>query len=155
MIATRLATLDDTASLAFLRQERAALLRQIDARLLPAPFSLNPDNAHETVWVALNTERVVGYIVGCVQTSPHGTLPAGYGVITDLALDVHYYYGGLGRALVMAMRTWFTTQAVTHAFVLAPRYYAGEQAFWRALGATEAHTSPLPTSAAMIWMALP
>ncbi len=38
--------------------------------------------------------------------------PAQIGLITEIALDAHGYHGGVGRALVEALRTWFKTQGV-------------------------------------------
>jgi hypothetical protein len=64
-------------------------------------------------------------------------LPERYGLITEIALDMHSYNAGMGRSLVQVLRAWFANQGIEHAIAAVPRRYPVEQAFWRALGATE------------------
>lgn len=59
------------------------------------------------------------------------------GFIESLVLDAHRYHGGLGRELVKMACAWLARQGVIRVFVLVPRHYAVEQAFWRALGGRE------------------
>jgi hypothetical protein len=153
----RPASLNDTASLAFLRQERLVLLQQSDARLTAPTESLPEmlDDPHCQVLVGEREGQVVGYAVGYIRQSPAGMLPADTGLISELTLDAHKYHGGLGRQLYAELRAWLLEQQVQHIAVRVPRYHAVEQAFWRSLGAIPDDVNPILTiSPALIWMIL-
>ncbi len=86
-------------------------------------------------FVVEQDNRVVGYIIGVVLPAIPGVSEQPIGAITDLALDAHGYHGGAGRSLVEAVRGWLVEHGVQRILVMVPRFYAPEQAFWRALGA--------------------
>jgi ribosomal protein S18 acetylase RimI-like enzyme len=150
----RPATLDDTPSLNFLRQERVVLLQQSDSRLT-APtlnFASALHDSHCAVLVGEQEGRIAGYTVGYVEMCPMGALPPGVGYIAELTLDAHRYYGGLGRMLYRALRDWFSQRGVTRVIVHVPRYHAVEQAFWRSLGAVEDSLPVFEHVPALVWM---
>lgn len=154
----RPATLNDTAALMFLRQERLVLLQQSDARLT-APVESLPEMLADPqcrVLVGERDHQVVGYTVGYVRQSPIGVLPAATGLISELTLDAHKYHGGLGRQLYAELRAWLLEQQIQHILVRVPRYHAVEQAFWRSLGAEPAEyfNVMVTISPALVWMRL-
>ncbi len=143
MFSIRAATAIDLPALAHLWHEKMVL--QADHRTVPAPNARDVwaasaqtwlDDARCGMFVAEREGDLVGYIVGWLQPMP-GVAPEQIGLITDLALDAHGYYGGVGRALVTALREWFAAQGASRAAVWTGHYDAVAQAFWRSLGATE------------------
>ncbi len=124
-----------------LRDEHGVLLRQSNARHALPPLNNEEDWLHNPncgvfVGVPQPTDSwVAGYIIAWARQSPFGELPENTGLITELVLDAHRYYGGLGRALVDAGRAWLTEQECQGVAALVPRFRPVEQAFWRALGA--------------------
>ncbi len=136
----------DIPRLAELWQEKRLLLMQADRR-----FGLLPDAAVR--WAAaaetwLNDERcallvaeddtlIYGYIIVWIQAAPPGASPALYGWVTDVAVDAHRRAGGVGRMLVEVGRDWLAQRDITTMVAQAARRYPLEQAFWRALGATD------------------
>lgn len=142
MIELRAAVETDLAQLTVLWQEHRLILSQVDQRFrLTAGDDVRWMNMvrdkikdpHSYFGVAVAGSSVVGYVLGTVTQLPHTQA----GVIEALVLDAHRYYGGLGRRLVVALRTWFEEQAVETLFVHVPRLMVVEQAFWRSLGAVE------------------
>lgn len=77
-----------------------------------------------------------GYLVAGLQPGPPGFAPELLCVITDMALDLHHYQGGLGRALVETARAWGKSHGAAGLVAQVPHRSAVEQAFWRSLGAT-------------------
>lgn len=143
MFRIRAATVIDLPALASLWYEKSVL--QADRRLLIAPDALETWTRAATAWlddprcgifVAEGDGGVIGYIVGWAQPLP-GMTPGSIGLITELALDAHGYHGGVGRALVDALKAWFAGQGIEQLAVWTPRFDAVGQAFWRSLGATE------------------
>ena len=142
----RPATPADLTGLAELWQDKMVLLQQMDRRI-----TLMPDgrarwqtavagwlsDTQHAIFVAAHNKALVGYIIGRIEPGPPGMLPERYGLITEIALDMHSYNAGMGRSLVQVLRAWFANQGIKHAIAAVPRRYAVEQAFWRALGATE------------------
>ena len=165
----RNATINDLPDLANLWRERMVIIGQIDPR-----FAQN--RIERETWIAKARERIhandqqliiaeesaalIGYIAGTIQPAPgrHGEKTV-YGIIETIVLDAHTYHGGLGRGLFTAIKVWFDDQNVQKILIKAPRYYAVEQAFWRALGAKEwlpeKKKSPdWEVSPGYVWMAL-
>ena len=140
------ATQNDIPTMAELWREKMILQQQNDRR-----FTLAPDgdatwaaaamewleNECYRVYVAQSQNKSVGYIIGRIDTAPPGLLPEHIGVVADIAVGVHSYQSGLGRLLLEALKDWFKEQGITRALALAPHRQPVEQAFWRALGATE------------------
>ncbi|HVU14080.1 MAG TPA: GNAT family N-acetyltransferase, partial [Phototrophicaceae bacterium] len=87
-------------------------------------------------FAAEREDSVIGYIVGWLQPRP-GIMPEQIGLINEMAIDAHGYYGGVGRTLVEALRGWFAERGVAQTVVWVPHYDAVAQAFWRSLGAAE------------------
>ncbi|MCU0481421.1 MAG: GNAT family N-acetyltransferase [Anaerolineae bacterium] len=73
--------------------------------------------------------RVIGYLVAIFQDEVC--------VIEEMALDAHAYHRGLAKALVTTLQTIFLQPAPMPMMIRVPRYYAVEQAFWRAFGARD------------------
>lgn len=144
----RTASLDDLPALAALWHERMTLLQQFDQR-----FALAPDareqwagaaarwlTAPDCLIVTGERERdaaLVGYAIGRIEGAPAGLLPARVGCVSEMHIAVHSYQNGLGRSLLDRLRTWFKQQDVETLTIRAMRRLPVEQAFWRALGATE------------------
>ena len=140
----RPAAAPDIPRLFELWQELMALRQQSDSCFRLLPDAQDRWSAAVTAWLAnpecavLVAEEdlgLVGYVVALLQESPVGLAPLRHGLITDLAVDVHRYHGGLGRALLDAARDWFDAQGISHILVYVSHQHAVEQAFWRAVGA--------------------
>jgi GNAT superfamily N-acetyltransferase len=89
------------------------------------------------VFVADRTDSLAGYVVGCVQDNPPGLRPARIGIVVEMAVGAHSYQNGLGRQLFNPLRQWFAGQGITAIVAHVPSRQPVEQAFWRAIGATE------------------
>ena len=98
------------------------------------------------IFCAKQNNIVIGYIVGNQRDA--------LWVIEEMALDAHAYHRGLGKGLFMALQTWFTEIAPTSIVIRAPRYYAVEQAFWRALGARDWTETTWEANPLYTWMIL-
>ncbi|MGQ9888543.1 MAG: GNAT family N-acetyltransferase [Aggregatilineales bacterium] len=147
-VTVRAAGSRDLPALAALWHERMTLLLQFDRR-----FALAPDGREQWAeaaarWLATPEclivvaeskadAALVGYAVGWIERAPLGLLPARMGCISDMHIAMHSYQNGLGRRLLDSLRTWFRQQGVESLVVRAARRLPVEQAFWRALGATE------------------
>ncbi len=146
MITIRPATSADLPQLTHLWHEKTVMVLQFDRR-----FALLPDGAAEwglalehwlkddtcTVLVALSGDHILGYVVGHVESSPPGLSPEQFGVVTDMAVDLHGQAGGIGKALLTALREWFAERGLTILIAHVPHRSAVEQAFWRAQGGTD------------------
>ncbi|MEO8397359.1 MAG: GNAT family N-acetyltransferase [Chloroflexota bacterium] len=139
----RAATVIDLPALAHLWHEKMVL--QADHRTLPAPNARDLWMAAAHTWLsdarcgffaAERDQEVIGYIVGWLQPMP-GLVPEQIGLITEIAIDAHGYHGGVGRALVAALRNWFSGKGASKIAIWTPHYDAVSQAFWRSLGAAE------------------
>lgn len=134
---------DDLPLLAALRHEKNTILAAARSQSAPSQDLTNwtvemrawIDPVTCGFFVVEDSERVVGYIVGVLLPPIPGVSAHPIGAVTDLALDAHGYHGGAGRALVEAVRTWLSERGAQRVMVMVPRFYAPEQAFWRALGA--------------------
>jgi hypothetical protein len=93
---------------------------------------------------------LAGYVTGCLQANNSGEL---YGVVDELVLDMHVYYGGLARMLWKALHEWFEQHDAICLFFSVPRYSPVEQAFWRSIGAVE-WTGTLQQRPEFMWMTL-
>lgn len=112
-------------------------------------YRLAPDGADEwqmaletwlgrpevAVFVAERGGRTLGYIVAALAQNQPGLLPAHYGFVSDLAVDFHAKTGGVGRALLDAVKAWFRAGGITRIEARVPARNAVAQAFWRAIGA--------------------
>jgi GNAT superfamily N-acetyltransferase len=87
------------------------------------------------VFVAERGGKVLGYIVAALAQNQPGLLPANYGFVSDLAVDFHAKTGGVGRALLDAVKGWFRSGGITRIEARVPARNAVAQAFWRAVGA--------------------
>ncbi len=143
MATIRAATATDLPALAHLWHEKQVL--QADRRWVLAPNARDLWIEAARIWLndprcgffaAEQEDSVIGYIVGWLQPRP-GIMPEQIGLINEMAIDAHGYYGGVGRALVEALHGWFAARGVTQTAVWTPHYDAVAQAFWRSLGAAE------------------
>jgi L-amino acid N-acyltransferase YncA len=144
MVTIRAATAADLPSLAELWYEKTVMRAQADRRIKLAPDARARweqsvmgwlHDPHCRVLVAVERDPV-GYLIAWVQEMP-GMRPARLGTIQHIAIDMHGYHAGVGRALVEAARAWFVEQGVARIVVWTARRDATEQAFWRSLGATD------------------
>ncbi|MBI5669177.1 MAG: GNAT family N-acetyltransferase [Chloroflexi bacterium] len=142
----RRAAAADLSELSRLWHEKRTVQQQFDRRLTLAPDGRRLWQRSAAAWlddqrcammVGAGAGGLLGYAIGWVQPNPPGLLPESIGAITDIALDAHAYQGGLGRALVQALREWFRQQHITDVVAYVPYRQAVEQAFWRSLGAVE------------------
>jgi GNAT superfamily N-acetyltransferase len=142
----RAASAADLPTLVELWLEKSMLVAQTDSRLKLSADVRSRWLSQAQTWltndqcgffIAERDGRAIGYIIGWQQPAPL-TIDAAYiGAITDIAIDAHGYRGGVGRALLDAVRNWFEDRGIHQLAAYVPRRYAAEQAFWRALGATE------------------
>lgn len=154
-VTIRPATLSDLPAMTTLWHEKTVVQQQSDARfrLLPdadARWSTSAaawlDDPRCHMLVGERPDGVVGYIIGWIQDAPPGLAPEKVGLVSDMAVGLHSYQSGLGRMLLDALRAWFSEQELTVVLAHVPRRQPVEQAFWRALGATELTE--------MLWMKL-
>jgi GNAT superfamily N-acetyltransferase len=145
MVTIRPATATDIPDLAELWHEKTVMLLQYDRRLMLLPDAQAAWSKTALGWLedprccvlVAEEGRVVGYIAGWKQDAPPGMRPAQLGAVSQVAVDAHGYYAGVGRLLVDALRVWFAEQGIERMMVWTPHRLAVEQAFWRSLGATE------------------
>ena len=137
---------NDIPAMALLWHEKMTLQQQTDRRfrlaangrsLWMAAASGWLDDEGYRVYVADRDSEIVGYIVGRIEAAPPGLLPDRLGVIVEIAVGVHSYQSGLGQRLLEPVRDWFRQCGITQMLANVPRRQPVEQAFWRALGATE------------------
>lgn len=145
-VTVRPAQSSDIPEMARLWYDKTVLQQQFDRR-----FTLPPDgqarwmagaaywlrDADCSIFVADHEEVLIGYIVAWIQVGPPGMSPERIGVVTDLAIHAHGQHGGAGRLLLQPVREWLMAQGISHIIAHVPSRQAVEQAFWRALGATE------------------
>lgn len=145
-ITIRRAAAADLPELSRLWYEKRTVQQQFDRRLTLAAdgratwerSSLSwLEDPRCAIFVGVGDSGLFGFVVGWIQPNPPGLVPEVIGTITDIALDAHAYRGGLGRALVNALRDWFAEQRVADVVAYVPYRQAVEQAFWRSLGAVE------------------
>jgi hypothetical protein len=136
----------DVPEMARLWYEKTVMQQEFDQR-----FALRSDGqgrwvAHiervladsgSAVFVAERSDGLAGYIIVSIQPGPPGLYPEYIGIIADLTMDAHSQQGGAGRLLLQSVRDWLAAHRVTYILAYIPRRQAVEQAFWRALGATE------------------
>ncbi len=142
----RAVEVQDVPAMADLWHEKIVLQQQSDRRYRLAPDSKERWSAAVRQWkvdpcyviyVAESECAIVGYIIAHVQSSPPGLVPDQMGIISDLAVGVHSYKSGLGRHLLKPTLEWFGGQNIERIVVNVPHRQPVEQAFWRAIGATE------------------
>lgn len=86
------------------------------------------------VLVAQATDRVIGYIMGEIQTRKP-IYPAGkYAFISDICVTEEYRRSGVGRALVQSLMEWFQQQGVTAVELFVAEANPVSLAFWQAMG---------------------
>lgn len=145
-LSVRAATSSDIPRLTELWQDKMTLQQQYDQRLRlmsdagiqwSAALGEWLTDAAYAVFVIERDVQILGYVIGKVQATTPGVLPERVGMVTDIAFDAHSTQGGLGRTLLQPLREWFAAQGVEQIVAQVPRRSAVEQAFWRALGATE------------------
>jgi len=136
----------DLSTLAALWHEKMVIQSQTDRRFTLASDAQRRWSEAAATWLTASDHavfaaeadgRLVGYIIGWVEAAPPGLLPERFGVVGELALDAHRYQANTGRLLLASLKTWFAAQQIGQIVVRAPHRYPVEQAFWRALGATE------------------
>ena len=135
---------DDLDAAAMLWVERMALLRET-----ASGFSLAPDAAdrwrqrakrwinHADVafFIAEADAQVVGLAVVTKRESTPGLSPERFGVMLQLAVDLHKPHSGLIGRLIEAAKAWLLSCDIRVLTVNAPAGYPVEDAFWRAQGA--------------------
>lgn len=136
----------DISKMVMLWHEKIILQQQSDRRLQLLPDARERWSTAAGDWlanpccrmnVALREDEIVGYIIGWIQAGTPGLAPERIGAITDITVGVHSYQSGLGKLLLESLRSWFCEQGTTQLIAHVPRRQPVEQAFWRALGATE------------------
>jgi ribosomal protein S18 acetylase RimI-like enzyme len=97
------------------------------------------DRDDAAVLVADREGQLIGYMVGWVRENLPFTQPAQFGLISEMSVDGHCKQGGVGTALLDAMKAWFKAKDLHHIEVRVPYLQPIEQAFWRALGARDSY----------------
>jgi L-amino acid N-acyltransferase YncA len=142
----RPATPADVPAMALLWHEKMTIQQQTDRRVQLAPNAQEEwsqamcgwlEDSCYAVYVAERGGTLVGYAVGRIQDNPPGLRPARIGTVIEMAVGAHSYQSGLGKELLKPLRLWFSAQGITSIVAYVPRRQPVEQAFWRALGATE------------------
>lgn len=142
----RPATSADVPAMSSLWYEKMTIQQQTDRR-----FQLAPEAQVEwaqamggwlkdscyAVYIAERSAVLVGYVVGRIQDNPPGLRPARSGAVIEMTFGAHSYQSGLGKELLKPLNLWFAGQGITTIVAHVPRRQPVEQAFWRALGATE------------------
>lgn len=134
----RYPTVDDLPTILALWLERMTIISQSVPHLRRHIPSEADHLAQLETWLHLPTakvicgkqgNRVIGYLVATLQDEMC--------VIEEMALDAHAYHRGLAKALMNTLQTTFLQQTPLPIVIRVPRYYAVEQAFWRAFGARD------------------
>lgn len=146
MLTLRPATQHDIPTLTDLWLEKMVLVAQADSRikLLPDAAVRWASDAGKwlgdercAIFCAEQNGHIVGFIIGWLQSGPPGITPEQFGIVTELALDMHQYQQGAARALLAPLRAWFSERGADAVMVLIPHRHPVQQAFWRSLGAAE------------------
>jgi ribosomal protein S18 acetylase RimI-like enzyme len=136
----------DIPEMARLWYEKMVLQQQFDRR-----FAVLPDGRARwmtqveqwllvsdcAIFVAERMGGLAGYVIVWMQNGPPGLSPERLGVVADLTIEAHGQQGGAGRLLLQPVREWLGARGISNMIAHVPRRQAVEQAFWRALGATE------------------
>ncbi|MEP7288278.1 MAG: GNAT family N-acetyltransferase, partial [Chloroflexota bacterium] len=145
----RRATSADADKMLFVWQETADMLSRSDGRYHLAPDAgacwrsallewLQRDDIAIFVAESLIKEgHILGYIVGSIVADLPILIPERHGYVSDLAVDSHGKVGGIGRAMLDALKGWFHERNVSHIQARVPSRHPIAQAFWRAQGASE------------------
>lgn len=136
----------DIPALAVLWYEKRVIQSQSDRRFRVQSQGVKDWSAALESWladpgcyvlVAQGEDELFGYIIGWVQPNPPGIVPDKVGAVTELVVGAHSYQNGLGRVLLQPLREWFQQQGINQMVAYVHHRQPIEQAFWRALGATE------------------
>lgn len=145
-VIVRPANSSDLPDLSRLWYEKTILQLQTDRRWKLASDAQVSWSAQVAEWImddqycvliGARGNQIAGFMVGRLQTAPPGLLPKTVGAVIDITIDVHGHPEGVGQALFQAIRDWFQGQGIQQIMTYVPRRQAVDQAFWRALGATE------------------
>lgn len=91
------------------------------------------DNTDAAIFVALQSDFIVGYIFGRIHRRP--TLVTGdCGYIADLCVGDGYRGRGIGRKLFETLQLWFRARGLQAIEVQVVRANPASQAFWRKMG---------------------
>jgi GNAT superfamily N-acetyltransferase len=146
MITVRAAASSDLPELSRLWYDKMVLQQQSDSRLVLMPGARSKWAQSAAEWltnkrccfqVAQDEDLFLGYIIGWLQDSPPGLMPAQIGAVTDLMVDAHSQRGGVAGLLLKTLREWFMSQGIQQLIAYVPARFAVEQAFWRSQGAAE------------------
>lgn len=95
------------------------------------------DDPNVKVLVAERNNKLIAFVIGMILERPMFYYQQRYGYIADLAVDGHAHVGGLGTALLNALKPWFIEQGIHVLEAPVMRLHPMAQAFWRAKGASE------------------
>jgi GNAT superfamily N-acetyltransferase len=143
-ITIRLATPNDLADLADMWYENKIIQQQSDTRIrvlsdacskwiAEAQFWLS--NQRCAIWLASQSDKLLGYTVVWLQDMPPGVQPNCVGCVTDMAVDPHTPSGGVGQHLLDAAGAWVREHGVENMITVVPHRQPVQQAFWRGQGA--------------------
>ncbi|MFN8529955.1 MAG: GNAT family N-acetyltransferase [Anaerolineae bacterium] len=145
-ISVRPTLLEDLPLLAAIWHEKMTILASTDRRFMPSAQMSEQWQQDAQQWLhdsscclltACTSERAIGFALGTIMPKLAGFSAEQSGIVTQMAIDAHGYYGGAGRLLIDALRDWFGEKQVGRILVLSSHRYPAEQAFWRALGAVD------------------
>lgn len=145
----------DQQQIEHLRQERESLLKQVNSSFVGSSMNLTQiftdPNAH--VWVAEKHDCLIGYVISWYHNSPYGKLDADTLIIDEIVLDLHHHHQHVAEQLLdTAIKYFGNIQTI---FIRVPKFFAVEQAFWRAKQAISVDSDiRLTRSHAHEWMKL-
>ncbi len=80
------------------------------------------------------TGQIVGYLIGELQPRSLGASRGVYGFISDVFVSASCRRKGVGKALFLEIKHWFTLRGATSLGLYASVANADSQAFWQAMG---------------------
>jgi ribosomal protein S18 acetylase RimI-like enzyme len=89
------------------------------------------------VLVADAGDRLVGQIIGAMNTPLPVFEPGPYAFVTDIVVDPAARRQGVGRRLFAALKAWFVAQGATHIELQVAHANPAAQAFWRDIGCSD------------------
>jgi ribosomal protein S18 acetylase RimI-like enzyme len=140
----RQATEQDVAAIVQLWREMADLHAEIE----PMVWTLSPEadercrqylrdcieSSDCRLFVAVDAQRVVGYLLACKAKRPPVLVPPEQGAIQDACVTRSARRKGIGTRLVAAAMEWFRSEELTIAAVSHALGNDMSSAFWRAQG---------------------
>lgn len=112
---------------------RFQLAPQAEKRWTEALSSWLKDDDYR-ILVAEAKGRLVGYIIGTINSSPPVLLPPQFGFVSDICVAPEWRRSGVGRRLYETLQGWFKEQSLTAIQLNVAQRNPVAQAFWEGMG---------------------